>query len=72
MDPRLKKMLMEEHRAKSQIGLPFNKDSMSVRDLKAAATTLQGILLDFDKFSDDPEEFASRVLQIRGAYNPNA
>lgn len=54
------------------IPLPFNKDAMSVRDLKAAASTLQGILRHFDNFSDDPEEFVSRVLQVRHEYNPNA
>jgi len=41
-------------RDKDKIALPFNKDYMSVVELKKAASTLEGILEDFDKFSDDP------------------
>lgn len=52
--------------------LPFNKDVMSVRDLKNAAGALQQVLRDLDNFGDDPEEFTLRVLQIRDFWNPNA
>lgn len=55
-------------RDKDKIALPFNKDYMSVVELKKAASTLEGILEDFDKFSDDPEEFFVRVMQVRGFY----
>lgn len=54
------------------IDLPFNKDSMTARDLKTAASALQQILRDFDNFGDMPEEFTLRVLQMRDSYNPNA
>ena len=55
-------------RGKDKITIPFNKDSMSVGDLKKTASSLEGILEDFDRFKDDPEEFLLRVMQIRGSY----
>lgn len=58
--------------SKQKIDLPFNKDCMSVRDLKTIAGAFQQVLRDFDNFSDEPEEFVLRVLQIRHFYNPNA
>ena len=57
---------------RSPTDLPFNKDGMTARDLKDAASALQGILRDFDNFGDDPEEFTLRVRQIRDYWNPNA
>jgi hypothetical protein len=57
---------------KTPIDLPFSKLGMTARDLMNAAGDLQGILRDFDNFSDDPEEFVLRVKQIRKNYNPNA
>lgn len=51
--------------------LPFNKDGMTARDLKAAASSLQSILRAYDAFYDDPEEFTLRVAQIREGWNPN-
>jgi len=50
------------------IHIAFNPDTMTVRDLKACATTLRGLLQDFDRHYDDPEEFWSRFLQITDAY----
>lgn len=50
------------------IDLPFNPESMTVSDCKAAASTLRDILRDFDNFHDLPEEFTLRVAQIRKAY----
>ena len=40
-----------------------------VQEAKIAAEALRGILRDFDNFSDEPEEFVSRVLQIRGQFS---
>jgi hypothetical protein len=57
---------------RTPIALPFSKLGMTARDLMNAAGDLQGILRDFDNFSDDPEEFVLRVKQIRKNYNPNA
>lgn len=57
---------------RKHIDITFNKDSMTVSDLKTCAGALQQILRDFDTFNDEPEEFALRVLQLRRAYNPNA
>jgi hypothetical protein len=51
------------------ITLPFNKDSMTVRDLKLAAETLNQILIVFDDHKDDPKEFTLRVLQIRDRWS---
>ncbi len=51
------------------IKLPFNKDLMTIQEVKIAAEALRRILRDFDNFSDEPEEFVTRVLQIRGNYN---
>jgi hypothetical protein len=48
--------------------ITFNKDRMTVSDLKNCATTLDGILIAFDQFQDDPDEFVSRVLQYRSFY----
>ncbi len=51
------------------IKLPFNKDQMTLQEAKIAAEALRGILRDFDNFSDEPEEFVTRVLQIRGQFS---
>lgn len=53
---------------KDKIRITFNKDSMTVSDLKKAVYTLDHILADYDKFSDNPEEFLLRVMQIRDSY----
>ena len=53
---------------RERIHLKFNPDTMTVSDLKAAVGTLNSILQDFDAFSDMPEEFTNRVLQVRDAY----
>jgi hypothetical protein len=44
------------------------KDAMTARDLKLAADTLHHILTAFDDHKDNPEEFALRVLQVRGRW----
>lgn len=54
---------------RNKIELPFVKSGMTVRDLEAAANTLETILEAYDKYGEsDPEEFAVRVLQYRGGY----
>lgn len=53
---------------RNKIELTFNKDSMSVSDLKKTASCLEGILEDFDRFKNDPEEFLLRVMQVRDFY----
>jgi hypothetical protein len=58
--------------SRKPVDIPFNKDGMTVGDLKTCTSALQQVLRDFDNFGDDPEEFHTRVLQIRGSYNPNA
>ena len=48
--------------------ITFNKDHMTIKDLKNCAETLDGILQSFDQFKDDPEEFLLRVMQYRDFY----
>lgn len=48
--------------------ITFNKDQMTIKDLKKCAETLDGILQSFDQFKDDPEEFLLRVMQYRDFY----
>jgi hypothetical protein len=48
--------------------ITFNKDLMTVKDLKNCAETLDGILQSFDQFKNDPEEFLLRVMQCRDFY----
>lgn len=50
------------------VRIPFNKDYMTAKDLKFCAAALQSVLHSFDQFKDDPEEFATRVLQLRGRF----
>ena len=61
-------VVLMKNRFSGQIELTFNKDCMTVSDLKKAANTLEGILEYFDEFSDNPEEFVLRVLQVRNLY----
>jgi len=53
---------------RNPIHIAFNPDTMTVRDLKACATTLRTLLQDFERHGDDPEEFRLRFLQITDAY----
>lgn len=53
----------------SLIKLPFNKDLMTLQEVKLAAEALRGILQDFDNYQNDPEEFVLRVLQQRDQWS---
>ena len=53
---------------RNQIVIPFNPDTMTVSDLKACATALRGIMEDYARFHDDPEEMILRLAQIADRY----
>lgn len=50
------------------VQITFNKDLMSVKDLKDCAGALDSVFQALDQFGNDPKEFLIRVLQYRDSY----
>ena len=55
-------------RDRDKIRIAFNPDTMTVSDLKSCATALRGIMEDYERFGDDPQELALRIAQIADRY----
>lgn len=53
---------------REKVEITFNKDHMTVKDLKTCTQALESILRDHDRFKNDPEEMNLTIKQIRDWY----